>query len=248
MSQASFVSASLDLARDVVDGVDVWANALSVLDRFVGGDVLSVSGMTMAEQVSADLVTRGATALSDEELEMWPRLIGTHPYVPYLLTGPMDTSRLTDHVVMSEFERSELFQSLLRPHGNRFQAGLVLRRDEHRMLLLSVWREKTDFSDRELRMLEQFRAVVSAGVAFRTAHDDLLAATGVTHRRSVLTARQRQVAALVASGLTNDQIARRLAISPRTVRKHVGDAFAAVDVTSRAALAAWWRQGGASAT
>lgn len=62
----------------------------------------------------------------------------------------------------------------------------------------------------------------------------------------VLTARQRQVAALVATGLTNAQIAHRLALTERTVRKHLADACGRTGAVNRAALAAWW--GGRSAT
>ena len=248
MTPAQFAGASLEFGRAVADGAATWSDALALLDGHVGGDVLSVSAMTLAEQTSADLVTRNARPLSAEELALWPELVGTHPYVPRLLGGPVEASRLTDTVELKAFERTELFQALLRPHGNRYQAGLVLQRDAHSMLLLSLWREDVDFTDRELEELERFRAVVAAAVAYRAAQDALLEVAGTEARRADLTPRQRQVAALVAAGLTNDQIARRLEITTRTVRKHVADTFVQTGVTSRAGLAAWWRQGGRSAT
>jgi hypothetical protein len=46
--------------------------------------------------------------------------------------------------------------------------------------------------------------------------------------------------ALIATGCTDDQAARRLGISPRTVRKHLESVFVKADVPSRAAAVAWW--------
>jgi DNA-binding CsgD family transcriptional regulator len=69
-----------------------------------------------------------------------------------------------------------------------------------------------------------------------------LAATGVPPPRESpappdgLTAQQRQVAHLAASGLTNLQIAARLGVSRRTVATHLSGAFRTLDVSSRAAL------------
>ena len=56
---------------------------------------------------------------------------------------------------------------------------------------------------------------------------------------TALTARQSEVAALVAEGLTNRQIGRRLGISEKTVELHVSDVLARLGVPSRAGVAAW---------
>jgi pimeloyl-ACP methyl ester carboxylesterase/DNA-binding CsgD family transcriptional regulator len=55
-----------------------------------------------------------------------------------------------------------------------------------------------------------------------------------------LTARQLQVAALVADGLTNRQIAERLGIEERSAEGHVERIRLRLGVTSRAQVAAWW--------
>jgi non-specific serine/threonine protein kinase len=54
-----------------------------------------------------------------------------------------------------------------------------------------------------------------------------------------LTERERQVATLVADGLTNRQIASALALSRRTVGTHLEHMFAKLGVKGRAELAAW---------
>jgi HD-GYP domain-containing protein (c-di-GMP phosphodiesterase class II) len=55
--------------------------------------------------------------------------------------------------------------------------------------------------------------------------------------RAGLTERQIEVLALVANGLSNRAIAKRLTISPRTAEHHVQDVYARIGVSSRAAAA-----------
>jgi non-specific serine/threonine protein kinase len=54
-----------------------------------------------------------------------------------------------------------------------------------------------------------------------------------------LTEREREVARLVAQGLTDRQVATRLRISPRTVDGHLRRIFTKLGAPSRAAVAAW---------
>ncbi|MCW2748413.1 MAG: LuxR family transcriptional regulator [Nocardioidaceae bacterium] len=56
----------------------------------------------------------------------------------------------------------------------------------------------------------------------------------------LLTSRQVEVADLVAAGNRNSAIAAKLAISTKTVEKHLGDIYAKLGIRSRAALAARW--------
>ncbi|MFC9788282.1 alpha/beta fold hydrolase [Rhodococcus sp. NPDC127528] len=55
-----------------------------------------------------------------------------------------------------------------------------------------------------------------------------------------LTPRQLQVAALVADGMTNRQIAQRLGIEERSAEGHLERIRLRLGVTSRAQVAAWW--------
>jgi pimeloyl-ACP methyl ester carboxylesterase/DNA-binding CsgD family transcriptional regulator len=54
-----------------------------------------------------------------------------------------------------------------------------------------------------------------------------------------LTARELEVAELVAEGLTNQAIARRLSVAPRTAEAHVENIRRKLQVRSRAQIAAW---------
>jgi DNA-binding CsgD family transcriptional regulator len=54
-----------------------------------------------------------------------------------------------------------------------------------------------------------------------------------------LTRREREIAALVADGLSDREIAAHLFLSERTVNGHVGHVLAKLSFTSRAQIAAW---------
>jgi DNA-binding CsgD family transcriptional regulator len=58
------------------------------------------------------------------------------------------------------------------------------------------------------------------------------------HPEVRLTPREREVARMVAQGLTNSAIAGKLALSPWTVSTHLRRIFAKLDVTTRAAMVA----------
>jgi DNA-binding NarL/FixJ family response regulator len=59
--------------------------------------------------------------------------------------------------------------------------------------------------------------------------------TGVSPRRSPLTAREVEVLRLVTLGLTNGQIAAHLSLSPRTVDQHLASIYNRLGVSCRAA-------------
>lgn len=56
---------------------------------------------------------------------------------------------------------------------------------------------------------------------------------------STLTVREREVVSLLAQGLTNLEIAEQLVVSRGTVKRHVENILAKLDVRSRADIAAW---------
>ncbi|MET8759969.1 LuxR C-terminal-related transcriptional regulator [Lentzea sp. NPDC004782] len=73
----------------------------------------------------------------------------------------------------------------------------------------------------------------------RAAADDALAA---------LTQRERQVAELVAIGMSNKQIAARLVVTERTVEGHVQNALVKLGFTNRVQLATWFSEHGPEVT
>ena len=63
-----------------------------------------------------------------------------------------------------------------------------------------------------------------------------VATAGAPNQLGLLTDREREIVALVAEGLTNDEIAERLVISPLTVKTHVNRSMAKLDLRDRAQL------------
>ena len=72
----------------------------------------------------------------------------------------------------------------------------------------------------------------------------LLAARSNATLSHALTEREREVLVLVASGLANKQIARRLSISEKTVKGHLTHVFQAIGVTDRTQAALWAERNG----
>ena len=56
---------------------------------------------------------------------------------------------------------------------------------------------------------------------------------------SILTPRELDVLKLVAQGLSNPDIARRLMLSEHTVKRHLANILRQLSLSSRAAAAAW---------
>jgi DNA-binding NarL/FixJ family response regulator len=70
----------------------------------------------------------------------------------------------------------------------------------------------------------------------RAAH---LAGPSVHRRADALTDREREVLRLVATGLTNRQIAAELVLSEHTVARHLQNIFLKLDLSSRSAATAY---------
>ncbi|MFF4380641.1 response regulator [Kitasatospora sp. NPDC001547] len=70
------------------------------------------------------------------------------------------------------------------------------------------------------------------------AQPEPASAAPTSERLSVLIAREREVMSMAATGLTNEEIAERMFVSPFTVRTHVHRAMSKLDARDRAQLVA----------
>lgn len=95
---------------------------------------------------------------------------------------------------------------------------------------------------RALEVLEPTGARRLAGLA----SEELAVAGGRPRRRvrwpAELTPQERRVAALASQGLTNQEIARRLYVSAKTVDHHLSSVYAKLEVHSRRALILAWSE------
>ena len=103
-----------------------------------------------------------------------------------------------------------------------------------------------DFFDEEdlafLKTVSQWIGLVASRLALaeHLAREAAEAAyrAGVEHTLTLLTPRQRQVAALIARGLTNAEIAEQLVLTEGTVANHIEHILRRLGYTSRAQVAA----------
>jgi DNA-binding NarL/FixJ family response regulator len=92
--------------------------------------------------------------------------------------------------------------------------------------------------DRILRIEERVVQLEAEVAALRSAVPSPSAG------RSLLTGRQQEIAALIARGLSNTEIAARLVLTPGTVANHVAQIMKRLGARGRAEVAVWaFKQG-----
>lgn len=121
-----------------------------------------------------------------------------------------------------ELRETWLYQEMLRPSGVRDEIGVHLSHsaDELQVVFLSKL-DGRDFSDRDHLVLRLLRPHLDAALR------------RLTRPPPPLTPREVEVLRLVRDGLTDAQIARRLAISEETVGKHLQHIYARSGAQSR---------------
>ncbi len=93
---------------------------------------------------------------------------------------------------------------------------------------------------RAVRVVVRGEALLAPSVTRRLISEFTRRGTGagpdLRHRVGGLSAREREVLALVGRGLSNDEIAAELVISPATAKTHVSHAMTKLDARDRAQL------------
>ena len=137
----------------------------------------------------------------------------------------------TKIIVLTTFERDEyVFDAL------RFGASGFLLKDTKPTELLST-----------IRLVAGGGALLSPSVTRKVIGEfaSRPARTARPHPQlGTLTDRELEVLSLVAEGLSNDEIAHRLVVSPATVRTHVGRAMSKLGARDRAQLVVFAYQSG----
>lgn len=96
-------------------------------------------------------------------------------------------------------------------------------------------------------LLRGIRAAAAGGAPFDPRATGVLLQSlpvGAPSAGGGLTPREREVLQLVAAGLANKQIARRLSISEKTVKAHLTSVFQRIGVEDRTQAALWAREHG----
>lgn len=219
------------------------------------------SGQTVSIAIETDVSEMLPTA---EMLQRAERLAPHYPAMTSLLAlGCTQPCRVSDVVELRSYWGTEVFECM-HGHGGRFPAGVALAISSTELVFLGLHRQQRDFSDQDVADLAVLQRVIAPALAFRGALDSAIAqldgyrhdppierrrpadGTGEDAVRKLCrhvepTRREAEVLTLVTAGWTDRQIARRLGITERTVRKHLTGIFDKVGVRGRAAVAAWWQ-------
>ncbi|MEU8528462.1 MULTISPECIES: response regulator transcription factor [Streptomyces] len=133
----------------------------------------------------------------------------------------------TKVIVVTTFDLDDYVHTALR-HG---ACGFLLKRSGPALLIEAV------------RAAMAGDTLISPQITVRLLRH-LAPQPGRTRPEDPLTPREREIARLVAQGLTNAEIATELIVTPGTVKTHLANVQAKLDVRNRVGIASWaWRSG-----
>ncbi|WP_258534598.1 helix-turn-helix transcriptional regulator [Streptomyces sp. PT12] len=151
-------------------------------------------------------------------------------------------------------EQREFVERFLRPHGVHDKVGIMIDAGAEGAFYVGVvvrgpgargegtsqpsWNQGT-VGARDIAVLRALARQLAPLVTMLLARDRAAAAAC---RDLGLTPREREVAGLVAQGLSNQRIAQRMFIGVGTVKRHLTQALTKTGTTSRTHLAARWAQ------
>ena len=231
-----------ELALDEGDGM----TAVELADRFLR----RIHAESRAERATGlELRIRATTALGDlvqakeslSELQFLAREMGTKPLNASVnfAEGIVATAAQDHHTARRCFEDA---MDLFHQCGTPFEAARARIGLARALCAL----DRRDIAEQEALMacesLLKIGAIVEAARASALVHEVKSAGDAGAKEgslASILTQRERQVLGLIQQGLTNPEIAGKLFISGHTVHRHVTNILSKLDLSSRAAAAAF---------
>ncbi|EOD65775.1 LuxR family two component transcriptional regulator [Amycolatopsis vancoresmycina DSM 44592] len=141
-------------------------------------------------------------------------------------TGDLTSVTLwSDFYTARELRSAPMFADLYGPQGHRFSLLVSLPAPFGRTRRMQIWRDGgPDFGERDRLILQLLRPHL---------HEVYLRSRQQPAEMPRLTRRELEVVRLVAEGLSNAEIARRLFVSVGTVRKHLEHIFDRTGVRTR---------------
>jgi len=217
------------------DGVALPWPFLHRLKDLIGCDVICFNGLdSRAEQhyvmqhvdsVGHDAGRIGVSAAL-EDPAFWAAFASSAPCSYPDHTGDVTSvTKISDFYSVREWHATPMYVDCLGPDVEHEMMACLPDGAGRTLRLICFRGSGPDFGERERFLLGLLRPHIAD--AYR----------GAVRRRAEgqLTGRQREILELVRAGMTNRQVARRLDLSENTVRSHLNNIFARLDVGSRTA-------------
>lgn len=214
---AAVLEESMDLARQIGQ---VWAEATAL--TYLG---------VIAVEVRHDTV--GAAGFARAGLPLAPKVSDAWVTV-HLLELSAWLAASDDRTLRSAAGLFAASEALRERIGARLHPAFVAG---HERWLAQVWDVDSAAIDVAPSSVED--ALRLAATVVRQVEKAARTATPAADDLRLLTAREREIAVLVAAGLTSREIADRLIVGERTIETHVDHIRAKLSVRSRAQIAAW---------
>jgi DNA-binding CsgD family transcriptional regulator len=206
---------------------------LPALAELVGCDVITYNevGLTPASVHYEDWPRR---ALDAQTRQTFAHFAHQHPSIEhYRRTRDRRPVLISDFLTTGQFHRLDLYAEFFRLIPVEHQISLSLNEPGSVIVGIALNRTRKEFDEVDRAVLAILRRPLLAALTRVRLGD-----RGTSSSVDDLSARERDVLELVATGQTNAAIARALGVSPRTVAKHLEHIYQKLQVANRAAAVA----------
>jgi DNA-binding CsgD family transcriptional regulator len=221
----------IETAWSLADERPFTLQTLAALGKLIPSDVIAYCELDRVHHRELDYV---AADEDESDGELFWQIVEAHPLCRHQQAyADFSATRLSDVISRPRLHNSRIYAEWFRPESieAELEIGIAQSRTRTRNFVLD--RASGDFSERDRAVLELVRPHL------RRIHQmsELRRALGRSDPEDLnrLTPREAEILELVGTGLNNAAIAERLWISPGTVKKHLENIYAKLEVTNRAA-------------
>jgi len=199
------------------------------------------------DAASGSFGSRVAIHMDPANLDRYAQWHQHHDPITFVLQSRRRTTRVTEVMPQRALMRTPFFTDFLSRDGLHWGMNLHAFEGDRALGDLRIWRRKDrgDFGDHEKALLDLIEPAFAGALqrAQRAAAAAVAAPAPATADRgaawALLSVREQEVARCVREGLTDKEIARRLAVGVPTVRTYLRRIFDKLGIERRSALAGW---------